>query len=223
MPMALTRRVASLHGSGSPDGLSRSSGRLRRGATSRPSRTSRDCCSAFQYRRKLPPPSPELWGSTTASTACAVTRASTAVPPFFSMAIAASLAIGLAVTTTASPAAVETCLRPRSDDSGSSRLIGATAVDVLSVDALSVDDDSLDALAADDMATPQTLSTSNNALKTVQRLLNPSRWRSGPVFAARLPRTVRALWNLNGRCLVFANRIISGQPQRLVARGCGSG
>ena len=82
---------------------------------------------ASQCSRKPPPARPELWGSTTARTAWAVTRASMALPPFFSAASAAVLASGLAVTTTADPRAVEMPLLLVSLDSGSSRLIGAAA------------------------------------------------------------------------------------------------
>ena len=50
-----------------------------------------------------------------------------ALPPSLIAASAASLARGLAVTTTADPLAVEMPLRPGSVDSGSSRLIGVAA------------------------------------------------------------------------------------------------
>ena len=125
--MALAWLVACRQGRGSPAPSSRSPGRLRSGATSRPSSTESWRCLASQCSRKPPPARPELWGSTTASTAWAVTRASMALPPFFNAASAAVLARGLAVTTTADPRAVEMPLLLGSLDSGSSRLIGAAA------------------------------------------------------------------------------------------------
>ena len=84
---------------GVPSGLRNRSGRAAAGAVSRPSRvmTRRDAWS--QCTMKLPPPMPELCGSTTLSTSCTAMAASTALPPIRSISRPAAAASGLAAAT----------------------------------------------------------------------------------------------------------------------------